>query len=161
LEARAQIHLASTIAGMAFSLAGLGLVHSCSHLMSAVYNIAHGNANAIILPYVIEFNLISNFKKYAENARVFIPELVLKDDHTAANELSGLIKIFTASVDIPKDFSFIGIEVTDEIIDRLADDAMDDGTIPFNPRKIYKEDVIKVYNQVLPRWSDLLTKISF
>jgi len=152
LEARAQIHVASTMAGMAFTLAGLGLVHSCSHPMSAVYNVAHGIANAIILPYVIEFNLISNSKKFAEVARIFKPELVLKDDQTAANELPTLIKSFTASIDIPKDFGFLGIEVTDEIIDRLADDAMDDkGTIPVNPRKVYKEDVLKIYNQVLPR----------
>ncbi|MCZ0874423.1 iron-containing alcohol dehydrogenase family protein [Peribacillus sp. AS_2] len=150
-EARAQIHLASTMAGMAFTLAGLGLVHSCSHPMSAVFNVAHGVANAIILPYVIEFNLISNIKKFAEIARVFKPELVLKDDQAAANELSCLLKSFTGSVDIPKDFSFLGIEVTDEIIDRLADGAMDDGTIPSNPRKVYKEDVIKIYDQVLPR----------
>jgi alcohol dehydrogenase class IV len=152
LEARAQIHLASTIAGMAFSLAGLGLVHSCSHPMSAVYNVAHGIANAIFLPHVIDYNLISNNKKFAEIARVFQPELVLKDDQTAANELSSLLKQFMASVDIPKDFGFLGLEVTDEVIDRLADDAMDDrGTIPNNPRKVYKEDVIKIYNQVLLR----------
>jgi alcohol dehydrogenase class IV len=139
------------MAGMAVTLAGIGHVHSCSHPMSAVFNIAHGVANAIILPYVIEFNLISNIKKFAEIASVFQPELVLKDDQAAANELSCLLKSFTGSVDIPKDFSFLGIEVTDEIIDRLADGAMDDGTIPSNPRKVYKEDVIKIYDQVLPR----------
>lgn len=152
LEARAQIQLASTIAGMSFGLAGLGLVHSCSHPMSAVYNVAHGIANAIFLPHVIEYNLISNMKKYAEIARVFQPALILKDDQTAAKELFELITSFTASVDIPKDFSYLGIEVTDEVIDRLANDAMDDkGTIPANPRKVYKEDVVKIYTKVLPR----------
>ena len=49
LEARSQVHLASTIAGMAFGLGGLGLVHSCSHPMSAIYHVPHGLANAIIL----------------------------------------------------------------------------------------------------------------
>ncbi|SIS01565.1 1,3-propanediol dehydrogenase/alcohol dehydrogenase [Peribacillus simplex] len=152
LEARAQIHLASTIAGMSFGLAGLGLVHSCSHPMSAVYNVAHGVANAILLPHVVEYNLISNIKKYADIARIFQPELVLKDDQTTANELFGLLTSFTASVDIPKDFSYLGIEVTDDVIDRLANDAMDDkGTIPTNPRKVYKEDVVKIYSKVLPR----------
>ncbi|MEW9673565.1 iron-containing alcohol dehydrogenase family protein [Ammoniphilus sp. 3BR4] len=151
LEARAQIQLASTMAGMAFSLAGLGLVHSCSHPMSAVYHVPHGVANAILLPYVIEYNLISNIKKYAEIARIFQPELVLKTDQMAAGELVGLLKSFIASVDIPSDFSYLGMEVTDEAIDRLANDAMADGTIPANPRKVYKEDVVKIYNRVFRR----------
>lgn len=152
LETRAQIQLASTIAGMAFSLAGLGLVHSCSHPMSAVYNVPHGIANAILLPYVIQYNLISNIKKYADIARIFQPELVLKNDQTASDEMVGLLTSFNALVDIPKDFGYLGIEVTDEVIDRLASDAMDDkGTIPANPRKVYKEDVVEIYNQVLPR----------
>ncbi|MFJ8063219.1 iron-containing alcohol dehydrogenase [Psychrobacillus sp. NPDC096426] len=71
IEARTQIHLASTIAGMAFTLGGLGLVHYCSHPMSAVYNVPHGVANAILLPHVIEYNLISNHKKFANIARIF------------------------------------------------------------------------------------------
>jgi alcohol dehydrogenase class IV len=160
LEARSQIHLASTIAGMSFGLAGLGLVHSCSHPMSAVYNVAHGIANAIFLPYVIEYNLISNMKKYADISRIFNPELVLKNDQAAAHELVDLLRTFTASVDIPKDFSYLEIEVTDEVIDRLADDAMDDkGTIPANPRKVYKEDVVKIYNQVFPRKGGILENV--
>src|SRR5699024_7849758 len=125
---------ASTIAGLSFSLAGLSLVHSCSHPMSAVYNVPHGIANAILLPHVIEYNLICNYKKFANIARIFQPELILKDDQIAANELPGLLKSLIDSVDIPKDFSFLEIEVTDEVIDRLASDAMDDkGTIPVNP----------------------------
>lgn len=152
IEARAQIHLASTVAGLSFSLAGLGLVHSCSHPMSAVYNVPHGIANAIFLPYVIEYNLICNTKKFADVARIFNVELTLKDDNIAANELPDLLRSLLISVNIPKDFNFLEIKVTDEIIDRLADDAMDDkGTIPNNPRKVYKEDVVKIYNKVLSR----------
>lgn len=151
LEARSQVHLASTMAGMAFSLGGLGLVHACSHPMSAVYHVAHGIANAIILPHVVQYNLIANSKKFADIARVFQTELVLKNDQMAADALPDILANFTASVDIPKDFSFLGIDVTDEVIDRLANDAMEDGTIPSNPRKVYKEDVIKIYNKVLPK----------
>src|SRR4051812_35480224 len=64
IEARSQVHLASCIAGMAFGLGGLGMVHSCSHPMSAVYHVPHGLANAILLPIVVKHNLIANFKKY-------------------------------------------------------------------------------------------------
>ncbi|MGG3449127.1 iron-containing alcohol dehydrogenase family protein [Domibacillus aminovorans] len=150
-EARSQVHLASTMAGMAFGLAGLGLVHSCSHPMSAVYHVPHGVANAIILPYVIEYNVISNYKKYADLACIFDEQLVMERKEKAADQLAALIKKFTASVDIPEDFSFLGIDVDEDVIDRLANDAMDDkGTIPVNPRKVYKEDVVNIYKRVLP-----------
>lgn len=150
-EGRSQVHLASTIAGMAFGLAGLGLVHSCSHPMSAVYHVPHGIANAIILPYVIEYNVIANYKKYADLACIFDEQLVMESCESAANQLAALIKKFTAAVDIPEDFSFLGIDVDEDVIDRLANDAMDDkGTIPVNPRKVYKEDVINIYKRVLP-----------
>ncbi|MDR7076576.1 alcohol dehydrogenase [Neobacillus niacini] len=155
LEARSQVHLASTIAGMAFGLGGVGLVHSCSHPMSAIYHAPHGLANAIILPYVIKHNLISNYKKYADIARIFEPSLTFENDKVAAEKLIDLLNDFNQSLNIPKDFSYLGIEFTKEMVDRLAHDAMDDkGTIPNNPRKVVREDVIKIYNQVLPFYQE-------
>lgn len=155
LEARSQVHLASTIAGMAFGLGGVGLVHSCSHPMSAIYHVPHGLANAIILPYVIEHNLISNYKKFADIARIFEPTLTLKSDRVAAEQLIDLLKDFNQALNIPKDFSYLRIEFTKEMVDRLAHDAMEDkGTIPNNPRKVFKEDVIQIFNKVLPLYQE-------
>lgn len=151
LEARSQVHLASTIAGMAFGLGGLGLVHSCSHPMSAIYHVPHGLANAIILPHVIKHNLISNYKKYADIARIFEPSLLFKNDKVAAEQLIDLLNDFNQSLNIPKDFSYLEIKFTKEMVERLAHDAMEDkGTIPNNPRKAFKEDVSEIYNKVLP-----------
>lgn len=150
IEARAQVHLASTIAGVAFWYSGLGIVHSCSHPMSARYHVPHGLANAILLPYVVEHNLISNVKKYAEIARIFEPKLVLEDDMNAAKKLVPILREFLNLLDIPKDFSYLGIDFTEEAIDQLAEDAMNDhGTVHFNPRKAYKEDIINIYKKVL------------
>ncbi|WP_404331938.1 iron-containing alcohol dehydrogenase family protein [Mesobacillus maritimus] len=152
LEARAQVHLASTIAGMAFGLGGVGLVHSCSHPMSAIYHVPHGLANAILLPYVMEHNLIANDQKFAEIAKIFDPSLAFETDRVAAEHLIDLLKEFNQSLNIPKDFSYLGRQFTEEMIDRLAHDAMEDrGTIPNNPRKVFKEDVIDIFNKVLPR----------
>lgn len=151
IEARAQVHLASTLAGMSFGMAGVGLVHSCSHPMSAIYHVPHGLANAILLPYVIDYNLISNYKKFADIARIFDQSLYFENDIKAASKLVALLKQFTSSIDIPEDFRYLNIEFTDEMIERLANDAMDDvGTIPNNPRKVHKEDVLKIYKKVLP-----------
>lgn len=56
LESRQKMHEYSCMAGMAFSNAGLGMVHGISHAFSARYNTAHGLANAVILPYVLDYN---------------------------------------------------------------------------------------------------------
>lgn len=140
---------------MAFGLGGVGLVHSCSHPMSAVHNVPHGLANAVLLPHVIQYNLISNYKKYADIARIFEPSLVSEEDSVAAEQLVNLLLDFNQSLNIPKDFGFLGIKFTKEMVDRLANDAMDDkGTIPNNPRKVFKEDVVQIYHQVLPMQED-------
>lgn len=55
-ESRQKMHEYSCMAGMAFSNAGLGMVHGISHAFSAHYNTAHGLANAVILPYVLDYN---------------------------------------------------------------------------------------------------------
>ncbi|MCH6267531.1 iron-containing alcohol dehydrogenase family protein [Neobacillus citreus] len=158
LEARSQVHLASTIAGMAFGLGGLGIVHSCSHPMSAVYHVPHGLANAILLPSVVEYNLIANYKKYAEIARVIDFSLISVDDRNAAKSLAGILRDFNQSLDIPSDFNYLGIQFTEDMVDRLANDAMDDkGTIPNNPRKAEKEDIIKIYKRVLPLYQQEAT----
>ncbi|MFS0574597.1 iron-containing alcohol dehydrogenase family protein [Sporosarcina sp. 179-K 3D1 HS] len=151
LEARAQVHLASTLAGAAFGIAGVGLVHLCSHPMSALYQVPHGLANAVLLPHVLDFNVIANYEKYADIARIFNPSLVLENDITAAEELANIIDQFNRSLNIPEDFSFTGKLFTDEMIERLANDAVKDlRIIPYNARKVRKEDVVALYKKVLP-----------
>ncbi|WP_179196086.1 iron-containing alcohol dehydrogenase family protein [Bacillus sp. OV166] len=151
VEARAQVHLASTLAGMSFSIAGLGMVHSLSHPMSARYHVPHGLANAIILPHIIEHNIPANPKKYADIARMFDPALALETDTQAAKRLVLLVKEFLRSIDIPENFSYLGVEFTEDKIAQLAEDAMNDhGTVHFNPRKAVVEDIVKIYSIVLP-----------
>ncbi|WP_087972043.1 iron-containing alcohol dehydrogenase [Oceanobacillus rekensis] len=151
MEARSQLHLASTIAGLAFGTGGLGMVHSCSHPMSAVHDVPHGLANAVILPHVVEHNLISNHQKYADIARIFDDSLYAISDKKAAEMLVNILKEFIADLDIATDFSYLKLEFTEEMVDRLSEDAMNDiGTIPNNPRKAVKEDIKEIYKKVLP-----------
>lgn len=150
-DSRAQVQIASTMAGVAFNAAGLGLVHACSHPMSALFQVPHGLANAIILPKATEYNVISNVKKYADIARILNPNLVNSDDETAAYTIVDLIEKFNNQLDLPKDFSYLK-EVTPAHLEKLVNDAMQDQlTIPLNPRKVEKEDVEQIYKKLLPQ----------
>ena len=66
---RLEMHLASTMAGMAFSQAGLGLCHAMSHVLGGKFHVPHGRLNAILLPTVVEVNAPAAAEKYAEVAR--------------------------------------------------------------------------------------------
>ena len=68
-EVRLKIHMASTMAGMAFSQAGLGLCHAMSHALGGMFHVPHGRLNAILLPAIISCNGVAAGKKYAELAR--------------------------------------------------------------------------------------------
>lgn len=68
-EVRLKVHLASTMAGMAFTQAGLGLCHAMAHSLGGMYHIPHGRLNAILLPAVVSCNAHRAGKKYAEIAR--------------------------------------------------------------------------------------------
>ncbi|GFP26204.1 alcohol dehydrogenase, partial [Candidatus Hakubella thermalkaliphila] len=64
VEAREKVMYAQMTAGLAFSNAGLGNVHAMAHQLGAVYNMPHGLANAVLLPYVMEFNLVARGEKF-------------------------------------------------------------------------------------------------
>ena len=69
LSARLPVHMAATMAGMAFTQAGLGLCHAMAHSLGGAFHVPHGRLNAILLPEVIGFNAPAAGKKYAELAR--------------------------------------------------------------------------------------------
>jgi len=146
VEARAEVYLASVLAGFAFNNGKLGIVHSCSHPLSAHFNVPHGLANAILLPYIIEFNLLANTKKFAEIARIFDPTLYLKSDREASRKLITISKELNENLTIPSSFNYLEIDVTEEKLNQLVADAIDDkGTYPFNPRHATQQDIKKIY----------------
>ena len=68
-EVRLKVHRASTLAGLAFTQAGLGLCHAMSHALGGLYHVPHGRLNAILLPSVITCNAHAGLHKYAQMAR--------------------------------------------------------------------------------------------
>ena len=146
--ARERMHNASTIAGMAFTNAFLGINHSIAHKMGAEFHMAHGRLNAILLPYVIKYNAqkptkFVSFPKY----EYFIAdkkyaEISRKMGFKASNVEEGVkslieeIKKLNKDLGIESSFKEAGIDEKEflEKLDMLADRAFEDQCTTANPR---------------------------
>ena len=147
-EAREKMHNASTIAGMAFTNAFLGVNHSIAHKIGAEFHLVHGRINAILLPYVIKYNSSkpSKFvsfpkyeyfiadKKYAQLAK----KIGLKADtvEEGVESLIEAVKWLNDKLGIPKSFKDAGIDEKEFLdkIDMIADRAFEDQCTSANPR---------------------------
>lgn len=146
--AREKMHNASTIAGMAFTNAFLGICHSLAHKLGAEFHLPHGRLNAILLPYVIKYNASKPTKfvsfpkyeyfiadkKYADIAR----KVGFKADtnEEGVNSLIKEIQKLNSDLNIPISFKDAGIDEKEflEKVDMLADRAFEDQCTTANPR---------------------------
>ena len=143
-EARNQMHLAQCLAGMAFSNALLGITHSIAHKTGAVFHIPHGCANAIYLPYVIDFNKKACSERYAEIAKKL--QLPGNNEDELIDSLTEMICTMNKKMDIPLTIKDYGISENDfnENLDFIAHNAMMDACTGSNPRKITEEEMKKL-----------------
>ena len=144
-EARNLMHEAQCLAGMAFSNALLGIVHSMAHKVGAVLHIPHGCANAIFLPYVIKYNRKVCEDRYADIARM------LKLEGTTDSELTdSLIKMideFNTKLNIPHSMKEYGIEEADfkANVKFVAHNAILDACTGSSPREIDDATMEKLF----------------
>ncbi len=147
-EAREKMHNASTIAGMSFTNAFLGINHSLAHKLGAEFHMAHGRINAILLPYVIRYNSSKPTKfvsfpkyeyfiadeKYYELAKKVGLKAETKEE--GINSLIEKIKELNEHMNIPKSFKEAGIDEQEFLskVDMLADRAFEDQCTTANPR---------------------------
>ena len=141
MVAREQMHYAQCLAGMAFSNALLGIVHSMAHKTGAAFStghIPHGCANAIYLPYVIQYNAKDPVaaKRYAEIARRM--GLPGTSEKALINSLIEKIDDFNVRLNIPKTLKDFGINEDEfkEKVDKIAELAVGDACTGSNPRAI-------------------------
>ena len=147
--AREKMHNASTIAGMAFTNAFLGVCHSMAHKIGAEFHLPHGRINAILLPYVIKYNGVDDptkfvsFPKYeyyvAKHKYAEISRRMNFPAFTDDEGLDSLVKEvdkLRADVGIPKSFKEAGIDEKEWLakVDVLADRAFEDQCTSANPR---------------------------
>lgn len=144
-EARNEMHIAQCLAGMAFSNALLGITHSMAHKTGAVFHIPHGCANAIFLPYVIDFNKKVCGNRYAEIARSI--NLAGNSEDELINSLTNMIRNLNKVMDIPCSLAEYGITKEDfeANIDFISENAVQDACTGSNPRPINVEEMKKVF----------------
>ncbi len=144
---REAMSLGQYIAGMGFSNVGLGIVHSMAHPLSAVYDIPHGKACAMLLTAVLKFNAPATGEKYREIARVMgVPNVDAMDEATYRQAAIDVIQKLADDVGIPKSLSEAGIKRED--IPFLAESAFNDACTPGNPRDASLEEIIGIYESI-------------
>ena len=139
--------VAQYVAGMAFSNVGLGVDHGMAHPLSALHDIPHGVACAMLLPTVMRFNMPAALDKYVDIAKavgVYRDGMTKEEAAEAAcDEIAALSRL----VGIPEHLTELG--VTEADIPALAEQAINDVCTPGNPREVTKQDIIDLYHKIL------------
>ena len=146
-KGREDMALGQYVAGMGFSNVGLGIVHGMAHPLGAFYDTPHGIANAVILPYVMEYNAEATGEKYKEIARVMGVsgvDSMPQDEYRKA--AINAVKKLSEDVGIPKTLREIGVK--EEDLQLLAESAMADACTPGNPRDTSIEEIFEIYKSI-------------
>lgn len=142
VQARGEMLLASLIAAMAFNSTRLGLAHALALPLGAHFHIPHGTVNAILLPEVMQFNIIGNPRKFAEIAAIFGEKVEGLSEREAAERSVQAIRRLKEDVGITQTLSDYGVK--EEHLDKIAEEAMLSGNVPVNPRKPTLEDLKQI-----------------
>ncbi len=140
LEARSRMMMGSMMGAIAFQK-GLGVVHSLAHPLSSLLDTHHGLANAVNIPYGMEFNIAGSEDKFRRIART----LELKDENGKA--VVDYLFDLNSKINIPHKLRDIGVKT--EHIETLADLAIADFAHPNNPKPVSREDFKQLYLRAL------------
>ena len=145
-EAAAAMLSGSMFAGIAFAWARLGNIHAMSHPVSAYFHVAHGVANAILLPTIVEYNALADHGRYEKIYNYiskekdpvidFVPEMLVDEARDLLRDLG-----------IPQHLADVG--VTEDKIELMAADAMKSGNIMANLRQSTIRDIIELYKKAM------------
>ena len=163
IEAREKMAHASTIAGMAFSNAFLGICHSLAHKMGAFHHVPHGVANGMLINHVIRFNSVDDPRKQAAfsqykypNAKARYAEIADhlglggKTDDQKVEALLKAIDELKAKVNMPMSVGEFGLDKEKYLatVDNMANQAFDDQCTGANPRYPSIEELKEIYENV-------------
>ena len=143
--ARDKMAYAQYLAGAAFNNASLGYVHAMAHQLGGYYNLPHGVCNAILLPYVEQFNLIASMSRFKDLAQAMGENVQGLSVAEAADKAIKAIRAMSRQIGIPSNLKTLGAKPEDFEI--MADNAIKDVCSLTNPRKATKEQVIEIFRQ--------------
>jgi lactaldehyde reductase len=145
-KAAEQMALGQYIAGMGYSNVGLGAVHGMGHPLGGFYDIPHGVANALLLPYVMAFNAPACGEKFRDVGRAMripgIDEMTLEEAQKAT---VAAVRQLSIDVGVPEKLHELGVK--EEDLPALAAAAIKDVCTPGNPRDVTEEDLLALYKE--------------
>ena len=141
---RENLMMGSLMAGMAFGNSDVGAVHCLAESIGALFDVPHGVANAIFLPYVMEFNLPACLDKYAQIAEAF--GLREENAQKAATKLIEEIRSLSRSLNIPF-FKRLGIDESQFL--KIAEYSCQNNSNPSNPRPVTNQDYLSILKAAL------------
>jgi alcohol dehydrogenase len=151
IEARSAMLLGSLLAGKALATAGVGLVHAMAYPLGGMHKIPHGLANAVLLPYVMAYNLIGAPERFSTLAEMFgvdVSGMTLREAAEAAVEA---VWRLNDDVGIPKNLQELGIPRED--IPEMAKIALTVARpVANNPRRPSREEVEAIYEEAMNGW---------
>jgi alcohol dehydrogenase class IV len=147
LEARERMAVASCMAGLAFTRAGVGYVHAIAHQLGGLYHVPHGLANAIVMPHVLDFSKPNCAHRLAQLARVSGIGANGAADAVRADAFIERVRKLNSDMQIPTTVKELRHEDFDKIIDRAFAEAH--GTYGV-PRYLSRTDATAILEKLLP-----------
>jgi alcohol dehydrogenase class IV len=144
-EALAKMQIATTMQGIGFHNAGLGLVHAMSNTAGGMFGTAHGVTNAIILPHVMAFNVSSDPRRFARIAEAMGEPIDGLSVRAAADRAIEAVRILSEDVGIPPTLGDIGVDSA--AIPEMARAAKGAIDAPTNPRHFTEVDIVALYRR--------------
>lgn len=158
MSAREHMHNASNMAGIAFNHASLGINHSIAHIVGGRFRIPHGRANAIVMPYVIEFNSRLGDRTHAADSVAAMKYsqlgvLIGGGSYAGPQAIRNLIitiERMQAEFDIPASLKKAGVDQQEFMssVEELAEIALKDACTATNPRAVSKKRMVELLKRI-------------
>lgn len=149
LEARGFLHDASCMAGMAFTNASLGINHSLAHAIGGALHVPHGRANAILLPWILDYNAADQRAKERYGTLAWKLGLTLKHAENGAKVFKSAVKMLSEMIGIPVSFRDAGVNEKEfyDSLDQMSEAALKDNCTKTNPLKPTEEDLKNLFKK--------------
>jgi alcohol dehydrogenase class IV len=147
IKTRGNMALASVMAGIGFAQAGLGLVHAIAHCLGAMYRVPHGVANALMLPFVMEFNAMASMERFRDIAIALGEDVSKMSLRDAAYQSVEAVKRLKSDIGIPPTLSEVGVKEKD--LPTIVEHSITYRLLPYNPRTVTPNDINSILWQAL------------